>query len=73
MYICARMPLSTGTRSYWCGCESTVARQVLTLVTFQLILSALYGIGGAHMGYVTRVNGVLRVCRVFLCVRHGSS
>ena len=44
--------------------------------TFQLNLSALYGIGGARRGCVARVQGVCRVCRVcrvFSCVRHGSS
>jgi hypothetical protein len=44
--------------------------------TFQLNLSALYGIGGACRGCVARVTGVLevfKVCRVFLFVRHGSS
>jgi len=40
--------------------------------TFQLNLSALYGIGGARRGCVARVKGVFRVCRVFFCVRHGS-
>ena len=39
--------------------------------TFQLNLSALYGIGGARMGCVARVKGVFRVCRVFSCVKHG--
>ena len=44
--------------------------------TFQLNLSALCGIGVACRGYVARVKVVLvrgRVCRVFYCVRHGSS
>jgi hypothetical protein len=44
--------------------------------TSQLNVSALYGIGGAREGCVIRVKGVFRVfrvCRVFLCVRHGSS
>jgi len=41
--------------------------------TFLLKLSALYGIGGARRGYVACVKGVFRVCRVFSCVRHGSS
>jgi len=41
--------------------------------TFWLNLSALYGIGGARRGCVAHVKGVFRVCRVFLCVRHGSS
>ena len=41
--------------------------------TFQLNLSALYGIRGARRGCVARDKGVFRVCRVGLCVRHGSS
>jgi hypothetical protein len=41
--------------------------------TFQLNLSALYGIGGARMRRVARIKGVFRVCRVGLCVRHCSS
>jgi len=41
--------------------------------TFQLNWSAVYGIGGARRRYVAGVRGVFRVCRVFLCVRHGSS
>jgi len=44
--------------------------------TFQLNLSALYGIGGARRGCVAVLRGcqgVCRVCRVFSCVRHGSS
>jgi ubiquitin len=41
--------------------------------TFQLNLSALYGIGGAPRGCVARVKGVFGVCRVFSCDRHGSS
>ena len=48
--------------------------------TSQLNLSAFYGIGDARRDCVARVWGVLggfqgvcRVCRVFLCVRHGSS
>ena len=44
--------------------------------TFQLNLSALYRIGGAPSGCVARVKGVVgvcRMCRVFSCVRHGSS
>jgi len=41
--------------------------------TSQLNLSALYRIGPARRGCVARVKGVFRVCRVFLCVRHGSS
>jgi hypothetical protein len=35
--------------------------QGLTLVYFQLNLSALYGIGGARRGSVARVKGVLGV------------
>jgi hypothetical protein len=35
--------------------------------TSQLNLSALYGIGGARRGFVARVKGVFRVCRVFFC------
>jgi hypothetical protein len=49
------------------------SRQGLTLVHFQLNLSALYGIGGARRDCVARVKGVFRLFRVFLCVRHGSS
>jgi hypothetical protein len=41
--------------------------------TFQLSLSALYGIGGARRGRVARVKGVFEVCRVLSCVIHGSS
>ena len=41
--------------------------------TFQLNLSALCGIGGARRGCVARAKGVFRVCRVFLCLRQGSS
>jgi len=41
--------------------------------TFQLILSALYWIGDARRGFVARVKGVCRVCRVFSCDRQGSS
>jgi len=55
--------------------ESVVAppARVLHSSTFWLNLSALYGIGGARRGCVAHVKGVFRVCRVFLCVRHGSS
>jgi len=42
-------------------------------LTFQLNLSAFHGIGGARRGRVAHVKGVFRVCKVFLCVRHGSS
>jgi hypothetical protein len=41
--------------------------------TFQLNLSALYGIGGARRGCVARVKGCEGVFRVFSCDRHGSS
>ena len=41
--------------------------------TYQLNLSASYDLGGARRGCVARVKGVLRVCRVFLSVRNGSS
>jgi len=46
--------------------------------TFQLNLSALYGIGGARRGCEARVKEVLGGVwgvkgRVFLCVRHSSS
>jgi hypothetical protein len=41
--------------------------------TSQLNLSDVYGIGGARKGCVARDKGVLGVCRVFSCVRHGSS
>ena len=41
--------------------------------TFRLNLSAACGTGGARRGYVDPVKAVFRVCRVFLCVRHGSS
>jgi len=44
--------------------------------TSQVNFSAVYGIGGARNGCVARVRGcqgVFRVCRVFYCVRHGSS
>jgi hypothetical protein len=42
-------------------------------LTSELNFSAFYWIGGARRGCVTHVQGVFRVCRVFLCVRHGSS
>jgi len=42
-------------------------------ITYQLNLSNFYGIGGARRGCVARAKVVFRVCRVFLCVRHGSS
>jgi hypothetical protein len=61
-------------------CRSTTSRSQRRLLgrglhssTFQLNLSDVYGIGGARRGCVARVKGVLGVCRVFLCVRHGSS
>ena len=38
--------------------------------TFQLNLSALYGIGGARRGCAAHAKGV---CRVLYCARHGSS
>ena len=41
--------------------------------TFRLNWSAFYGIGGARRGREARVKGVFSACRVFLCVRHGSS
>jgi hypothetical protein len=41
--------------------------------TFQLNLSASYGIGGARRDCVAHVKGVYTVCRVWYCVRHGSS
>ena len=41
--------------------------------TSQLNLSVLYGIGGARRGSVACAMGVLMVCRVLLCVGHGSS
>ena len=41
--------------------------------TSQLNLTALHGSGGVRRGFVARVKGVFRVCRVFSCVRHGSS
>ena len=53
--------------------EQTVGTRGLHSSTFQLNLSALYGIRGARRGCVARGRGVFRVCRVFLCVRHGSS
>jgi len=51
---------------------SVVGRGLHSL-TSQLNLSAIYGIGGARRGCVARVKGVFRVCRVFFCVRHGTS
>jgi hypothetical protein len=42
-------------------------------LTSKLNLSAVYWIGCAHRGCASRFKGVFRVCRVFLCVRHGSS
>ena len=41
--------------------------------TFQLIWSALYGSRVARRGCAARAKRVFRVCRVFSCVRHGSS
>jgi hypothetical protein len=38
--------------------------------TSQLNLSAVYGMGGARRGRIARGKGV---CKVFSCVRHGSS
>jgi hypothetical protein len=51
-------------------CEDGVVGRGLHSSTFQLNLSALYGIGGACGGCVARV---FRVCKVFSCDRHGSS
>ena len=42
-------------------------------LTSKLNLSAFSGIGGVRRDCVARVKGVFRVCRVFLCVRHGST
>jgi len=55
-------------------CAST--EQGLTLDQFSAQLERFLGIGGARRGCVARfkgVLGVLRVCRVISCVRHGSS
>jgi hypothetical protein len=41
--------------------------------TSQLHLSAFYAKGHACRGYVARIQGVSRACRVLLCVKHGSS
>jgi hypothetical protein len=56
-------------------CAGAVGRG-LHSSTSQLNLSAFCGIRGARRGCVARVKGgygVFRVCRVFHCVRHGSS
>jgi len=50
-----------------------VLGRVLHSFTSQLNSSAFYGIGGARRGCVARVKGVFWACKVFLCVRHGSS
>ena len=55
-----------------CGAEGAGGRG-LHPSTFRLNLSAFYGKGGARRGCEARFKGVCRVCRVFLCVRHGSS
>jgi hypothetical protein len=55
------------------GAELRVGGRGLHSSTFQLNLSALNGIGGARRGCVARVKGVFRMCRVFSCVRNGSS
>ena len=58
----------------WCRDGETLAvGRGLHSSKFQPNLSALYGIGGARRGCVARIKGVCRVCRVFSCVRHGSS
>ena len=44
----------------------------LNLFASQLELSDAYGMGVALRGCVACVNGVLGVCRVFICVRHGT-
>jgi len=63
----ARAPLVVAPASMMPG------RGFIHLCTFQLNLSALYGIGGARRGCVARVKGVFRMCRVFFYDRHGSS
>ena len=74
--------VSTGMLDCWCttskqsGCvseEHSLGSRGLHSFTFQLNVSALYGIGGARRGCVARVEGMFRVCRVFYCERQGLS
>jgi hypothetical protein len=53
------------------GVYPPLAGRGLHSFTSQLNLSAFYGTGGAREGCVAHVKGVFRVCRMFLCVRHG--
>jgi len=55
------------------GAVPRVGGRGLHSSTFRLNLSALYGIGDARRGCVACFKGVFRVCRVFSCVRQGSS
>ena len=56
-----------------CGGSGSGGGRGLHSSTFQLNLSALYGIGGSRRDCVARVKGVFRVCRVFSCGTYGSS
>ena len=55
------------------ACRGNADGRGLHWSTFQLNLSALYGIGGARRGGVARVKGMFRLCRVLSCDRHGPS
>ena len=71
--LCTRPPtIITDTLSIVCysSAASRDEGRGLHSSTFQLNLSALYGIGGARGACVARIKGVFRVCS---CVRHGSS
>jgi len=47
--------------------------QGLNIVHISAQLERFVWDGGARRGCVAHVKGVFRLCRVFLCVRHGSS
>jgi hypothetical protein len=69
-------PLSTGTTRRDAASSVMCTRwrqELLHSFASQLNLSAFYGLGGTRRDCVARVKGVFMVCRVFLCVRHGSS
>jgi hypothetical protein len=66
-------PSTSARRSPGRGPRTRPARRGLHSLTSPLNLSAFYGIGGARRDCAARVKGVFRECRVFSCVRHGSS